>query len=121
MTSRIHPVEPENGGIYNPEVLLPLLHELNMEALRETVSNNTHPANTDIVPRPVPSSSVSFETSCTNLPTYEEAITPNQGMTTRTRVVPSIQNVLHHIDYSSDPEEARIHYEISSPSRPLRS
>ena len=31
------------------------------------------------------------------------------------------QNVLHHIDYSSDPEEARIHFKILSPTRPLRS
>ena len=32
-----------------------------------------------------------------------------------------MQNVLHHIDYSSDPEEARIHFELTSPSRHIRS
>ena len=28
--------------------------------------------------------------------------------------------MLHHIDYSSDPEEARIHLELTSPSRCMR-
>ena len=42
-------------------------------------------------------------------------------MTVRTRVAPGIQNVLRHIDYSSDPEEARIHFELTSPYRHTRS
>ena len=37
------------------------------------------------------------------------------------RIVPNIQDILHHIDYSSDPDEARIHFEILSPTRPSRS
>ena len=32
-------------------------------------------------------------------------------------MVPGVHNVLHQIDYSSDPEEARIHFELTPPSR----
>ena len=42
-------------------------------------------------------------------------------MTMRTRIDPGIQNVLHHIDYSSDPEEVTIHFVLTSPSRHTRS
>ena len=55
------------------------------------------------------------------MPTYEEAVTPDLDLPTRARFVQNMQNVLHHIDYSSDPKEARIHFEILSPTRPLRS
>ena len=109
MTSRTQPIEPENGGTHLPEVLLPAPDDLNMETFREMVLNSAHMLNMDSVTRPVPPSSAPFETFYTSLPTYDEAITSDQGMTARTRVAPGIQNVLHHIDYSSDPEEARIH------------
>ena len=36
-------------------------------------------------------------------------------------MVPDVHNVLHQIDYSSDPEEARIHFEPTLPSRYVRS
>ena len=77
--------------------------------------------NMDSATRPVPPSSAPFQTSYTDLPTYDEAIISDQGMTVRTQVAPGIQNVLHHIDYSSDPEEARIHFELTSPLRHTRS
>ena len=121
MTSRTQPIEPENGGTHLPEVLLPPPDDLNMETFREMVLNSAHMLNMDSVTRPVPPSSAPFETSYTNLPTYEEAITSDQGMTARTRVTLGIQNVLHHINYSSDPEEARIHFELTSPLRHVRS
>ena len=35
-------------------------------------------------------------------------------------MVPDIHIVLHQIDYSSDPEEARIHFELTPPSRYVR-
>ena len=110
-------MEPEN---YNPEILLPWHYESNMGAQGDGVSGNNPLINRDPIIGQLPSSSIPFETSCTNLPIYEEAITPNQDLT-RTTVEPNMQNVLHHIDYSSDPEEARIHFEISSLTRPLRS
>ena len=59
--------------------------------------------------------------SCHTLPTYDEAILLDQGVTARARMVPDIHNVLHQIDYSSDPEEARIHFELTPPSRYVRS
>ena len=121
MTSRIQPIEPENGGTCLPEVSLPTPDDLNMETFREMVLNSAHLLSRDSVNRPVPPSSAPFETSYTNLPTYDEAITSDQGMTARTRVALGIQNVLHHIDYSSDPEEARIHVELTSPLRHIRS
>ena len=52
---------------------------------------------------------------------YAEVITLDQGIITRTRIAPETQNVLHHIDYSSDPKEARIHFELASPIRRVRS
>ena len=62
-----------------------------------------------------------LETSYHNLPTYDEAIPSDQGITVRPRIAPGVWNVLHHIDYSSDPEKARIHFELTSPSRHIRS
>ena len=61
-----------------------------------------------------------FATSYHALPTYDEAILSDQGITARTRIAPGVHNVLHQIDYSSDPEEARIHFELTSPSRYIR-
>ena len=61
-----------------------------------------------------------FETSHHDLPTYDEAILSDQGITAITQIAPGVQNVLHHIDYSSDPEEARIHFELTSTLRHKR-
>ena len=61
-----------------------------------------------------------FTTPCHTLPTYDEAILSDQGITARTRIAPDVHNVLHQIGYSSDPEEARIHFELTSPSRHIR-
>ena len=36
-------------------------------------------------------------------------------------MVPDVHDVLHQIGYSSDPEEARIHFELTPPSRYVRS
>ena len=36
-------------------------------------------------------------------------------------MVPDVHNVLHQKDYSSDPEEARIHFELTPSSRYVRS
>ena len=52
---------------------------------------------------------------------YDEAITSDQGITAWARIAPGTQNVLHHIDYGSDPEEVRIHFELISPTRRMRS
>ena len=118
MTDRILPMEPEN---YNPEILLPRHYEPNVGALEDRVLGNNPLINRDPIPRQPSSSSVPFETLHNELPTYEEAVTPDPDLPTRTRLVPNMRNVLHHIDYSSNPEEARIHFKILSPTRPLRS
>ena len=118
MTDRILLMEPEN---YNPEILLSRHYEQNVGALEDRVTGNNPLINRDPIPRQPSSSSVPFETLHNELPTYEEAVTPDPDLPTRTRLVPNMQNVLHHIDYSSDPEEARIHFKILSPTRPLRS
>ena len=118
MTDRILPTEPEN---YNPEILLPRHYEPNVGALEDRVLGNNPLINRDPIPRQPSSSSVPFETLHNELPTYEEAVTPDPDLATRTRLAPNMQNVLHHIDYSSNPKEARIHFEILSPIRPLRS
>ena len=111
-------MEPEN---YDPEILLPRHYEPNMGALEHRITGNNPLINRDPIPRQPSSSSVPFETLRNELPTYEEAVTPDPDLPTQTRLVPNMRNVLHHIDYSSDPEEARIHFEILSPTRPLRS
>ena len=121
ITSRTQPIEPENRRTHLSEVSLPLPDDLNMETFREMVLNHAPTLNMDSATRPVPPSSAPFETSYTDLPTYDEAITSDKGMTARTRIAPGIQNVLHQIDYSSDPEEARLHFELTSPLRHTRS
>ena len=80
--------------------------------------------NMDLVTRPIPPiplQTVPPRPSFAELPLYDEAITSDQGITARARIAPGAQNVLHHIDYSSDPEEARIHFELTSPTRRVRS
>ena len=121
MTSRTQLIEPENRRIHLPEVLLPLPDDLNVETFREMILNCAHMLNMDSATRPVPPSSAPFKTAYNDLPTYDEVITLDQGMIMRTRIAPGIQNVLHHLDYNSDPEEARIHFELTSPSRHTRS
>ena len=109
---------PEN---YTSEILLPRHYELNAEVLEDRVSGNNPLINREPITRQIPPSSVPSETLHNDLPTYEGAVTPDPDLPARTRLVPNMQNVLHHIDYSSDPEEARIHFKILSPTRPLRS
>ena len=117
-TDEIRPMEPEN---YNSEILLPRHYEPNVGVLEDRVSGNDPLIDRDPIIRQMPPSSVPSETFCNDLPTYEEAVTSDLDLPARTRLVPNMQNVLHHIDYSSNPEEARIHFEILSPTRPLRS
>ena len=109
---------PEN---YTSEILLPRHYEPNTEVLEDRVSGKNPLINREPITRQMPPSSVPSETFHNNLPPYEEAVTPDPDLPTRTRLVPNMRNVLHHIDYSSDPEEARVHFEILSPTRPLRS
>ena len=116
-TDDIKPMEPEN---YNPEILLPRHYEPNLGALENRVLGNNPLINRDPIIRQIPLSSVPSETFHNDLPTYEEAVTPDPNLPTRTRLVPNMRNVLHHIDCSSDPEEARKHLEMLSPPRPFR-
>ena len=46
--------------------------------------------NRDPIPRQPSSSSVPFETFHNDLPTYEEAVTPDPDLPTRTRIVPNM-------------------------------
>ena len=106
---------------YTSEILLPRRYEPNAEILDHRVSGNNPLINRETITRQMPPSSVPSETCHHALPTYEEAVTPDADLPTRTRLVPNMRDILHHIDYSSDPEEARIHFKILSPTRPLRS
>ena len=105
----------------NSEILLPRHYEPNTEVLEDRVSGNNPLINRETITRQMPPSSVPSETCHHDLPMYEEAVTPSPDLPTSTRIVPNIQDILHHIDYSSDPDEARIHFEILSPTRPSRS
>ena len=87
VTDRILPMEPEN---YNPEILLPRHYEPNVGALEDRVSGNNPLINRDPIPRQPSSSSVPFETLHSELPTYEEAVTPDPDLPTRTRLVPDM-------------------------------
>ena len=69
----------------------------------------------------MPPFSTSSEMCHHDLPTYEEAITPGPEIPMHTRILPNEQEVLPCNDYSSNPDEARIHFEILSPTRPSRS
>ena len=70
---------------------------------------------------PIPSSAVPPRPSLAELPTYDEVITSYQGITAQARIAQDAQNILHHLDYSSDPKEPRIHLELMSPTRRVRS
>ena len=75
MTSRTQPIEPEDRETCLPEVSLPPPNDLNMETFREMVLNHAHMLNMDSATGPVPPSLAPFETSYTNLPTYDKTIT----------------------------------------------
>ena len=88
------------------------------------VLSSTNVLNMDLVTRPiplVPQPAVPPRPSLAELPTYDEAITSDQGITAQARIAQGAQNILHHLDYSSDPEESRIHLELMSPTRRMRS
>ena len=99
-------------------VLLP--EDTDIELFREMVLSSAHMLNMDLVTRPtppIPPPAVPPRPSFAELPTCDEAITSDQGIAVHARIAPGAQSVLHHIDYSSDPEEARIHFELTSPTR----
>ena len=83
------------------------------------------PGNHPLIPREIverqkPPSSAPSDVRYPGLPTYEEAITPGTERPVLTEFAPNVQNVLRCTDYSSDPDEAHIHFEILSPVRPSR-
>ena len=86
-TDEIQPMEPEN---YNPEILLPRNYEPNVGVLEDRVSGNNPLIHRYPILRQMPPSSVPSETFCNDLPTYEEAITPDPVLPTRTRLVPNM-------------------------------
>ena len=90
-----------------------------MQILQEVLLNHGHLQSRSLPWIPNTSSSTPF-TVPSHLPTYGEAIASNQGIMPGDRIPSEVQNVLHHIDYSSNPEEARIHFELTSPSRLAR-
>ena len=75
---------------YTSEVLLPRHYELNTEVLEDRVSGNNPLINREPITRQMPPSSVPSETCHNNLPTYEEAVTPDPDLTTRTRLIPNM-------------------------------
>ena len=78
---------PEN---YTPEILLPRHYEPNAEVLEDRASGNNPLINRESITRQIPPSSVHSETFCNDLPTYEEAVTPDPDLPTRTRLVPNM-------------------------------
>ena len=107
------PTEPVQRRAHSPGDPLFLPDDTDVESLRGMVLNSTHMLNMDLISRPVPPIpplAVTHRSSLAELPTYDEAIMYDQGITAQARIAPRTQNVLHHIDYSSDPEEARIHF-----------
>ena len=118
------PTDPVQRRAHFPGDPLFLLDDTDVESFRGMVSNSAHMLNMDLISRPVPpipAPAVPHRSSIAELPTNDEAITSDQGITTRTRIAPRTQNVLLHIDYSSDPEEARIHFHLTSPTRRMKS
>ena len=114
-------VESSERRAHFAEDPLLLPKDTDIESLREMGLSSARMLNMDLVTRPIPPPTVPSRPSFAELPTYDEAITSDQGIATHTRIAPGAQNVLHHIDYSSDPEEARIHFELMSPTRRVRS
>ena len=117
------PTEPVQRRAHFPGDPLLLLDDTDVESFRGMVLNSAHMLNMDLVTRPVPPIpplTVLHRSSLAELPTYDEAIMSDQDITTQARIAPRTQNVLHHIDYRSDPEEARIHFELMSPTKRMR-
>ena len=83
MRDRILSREPENS---NPELLLPWCSGTNVRTIEDRVSGNNPLINRDPILRQIPSSSVPFETFHNDLPTYEEAVSPDPDLPTRTRM-----------------------------------
>ena len=86
-TDEIQPVGPDN---YNAAILLPRRPEPNVEVLEDRVSRNNSLINRDPIIRQMPPSSVPSETFHNDLPTYEEAVTPDPDLPARTRLVPNM-------------------------------
>ena len=80
-------MEPDN---YNSEILLPRHFDLNVGVLEDRVSGNKPLINRDPIMRQMPTSSVPSETFHNDLPTYEEAVTPDPDLPTRTKLVPNM-------------------------------
>ena len=80
------PIEQKQRRTHLPEdppILLP--EDTNEESLREMVLHSAHMLNMDLVTRPVPSIQppiLSPRSLQIDLPTYAEAITSDQGITT---------------------------------------
>ena len=120
----IGPTEPVQRRAHFPGIPLFLPDDTDVESLRGMVLNSTHRLNMDLISRPVPpipQPAIPHRSSIAELSMYNEAIMCDQGITAWARIPPRTQNVLCHIDYSSDPEEARIHFELMSPTRRMRS
>ena len=77
-------------GNYTSEILLPRHYEPNAEVLEDRVSGNNPLINREPITRQMPPSSVPSETCRSDLPTYEEAVTPDPDLSTRTRLVPNM-------------------------------
>ena len=86
-TDEIQPMELEN---YNSEILLPRHYKPNVGVLEDRVSGNNPLINRDPIIRQMPISSVPSKTFHNDLPTYEEAVTPDPDLPTRTRLVPNM-------------------------------
>ena len=112
--------QPPRTENTNPEVLLPRHCTSNIEVVEDRMPGNNPLIPREIVERQIPSSSAPSDVRYPGLPTYEEAITPGTERPVLTEFAPNVQNVLRCTDYSSDPDEARIHFEILSPVRPSR-
>ena len=74
----------------NSEILLPRHYESNAEVLEDRVSGNNPLINRETITRQMLPSSVPSETCHHDLPTYEEAVTPNPDLPTRMRLVPNM-------------------------------
>ena len=104
----------------NPEMLLPRHCTSNIDVVEDRMPGNNPLIPREIAERQIPSSSAPSEVRYPGLPTYKEAITPGTERPVRAEFALNAQNVLRCTDYSSDPDETRIHFEILSPVRPSR-
>ena len=117
-------VESSERRAHFPEDSLLLPEDTDVESFREMVLSSARMLNMDLVTRPVPPippPAAPPRPSLAELLTYDEAITSDQGIAVQTRRAHGAQNILHSLDYSSDPEESRVHLELMSPTRKVRS